>query len=263
MTSDRLLAAGVIRAVTEKQPRHSSRPVHPFTRVARFWSAGHLCSAVGERYLLAAAPRIRRDLAAAAWQTAACIMRAVSIWRRVAPRPVVLDPLLALPSAADTLDADLAFTPTGLGSICFRAIEVRAFRDVEYDVRDWLDSDAENTMPVEITEDSYGFTWMVIRRPPNRFQSVITDLHAASSKFADNGFGPQLLCSLAAFRDRDDRHVAIVYLYSRGTFYPFAPQPGESRNNRLELAFKDAIQGKVPLEADLRRWFPVWGAPGL
>jgi hypothetical protein len=183
--------------------------------------------------------------------------------RRAAPVPALLDPLLALPPVADTIAADLGFIPTGLGSICLRAIEMRAFRDVEYDVRDWLNHDNDETAPVEIVEDSYGFTWMVIRRPQHDFRSLIVDVHAASSKFADRGFGAQLLCSVTGFRDRGERSVAIVYLYKRGTFYPFAPKSGEARDNSLELRFRDVTEGKLSLEPDLRRWFPVWGAPGL
>ncbi len=183
-------------------------------------------------------------------------------WRR-RPVPAALDQLLALPSVADTLEADLGFTPTGLGYICFRAIEGRAFHDIEYDVRDWLDRDGDKTVPVKIADDSYGFRWMVIHRPPNQFQSLIADLHAASSKFADNGFGPQLLCSVTAFRDGGERHIAIVYLYKRGTFYPFAPQPEQTRNNSLELRVKDVTEGKLPLEPNLGRWYPIWGMPGL
>jgi hypothetical protein len=186
----------------------------------------------------------------------------MTFWRH-RPRPAALDQLLTLPSVADTLAADMGFTPTGLGSICLRPVEGRSFRDVEYNVRDWLDRDGEKTAPVEIADDSYGFRWLVLRRPPNQFQSLIADLHTASSKFADNGFGPQLLCSVTAFRDRGDRHLAIVYLYKRGTFYPFAPLPEQTRNNSLELGVKDVTEGKLPLEADLSRWFPVWGIPGL
>jgi len=174
-----------------------------------------------------------------------------------------LDRLFALPSAAVTLAAGTSFTATGVGSVCFRPMEGRAFSDVEDDVRQLLDSDAEKTMPVEVTADSYGFTWMVIRQPPDQFESLVTDLHAVNSTLADNGFGPSLLCSLVTFRDPRQRHLAIVYLYKRGTFYPFVPLPGEKRDSALELQVKAAIEGELPLETDLGRWFPVWGAPGL
>ena len=142
-------------------------------------------------------------------------------------------------------------------------MEGRAFSDVEADVRQLLDSDADKTMPVEVTSDSYGFTWMVIRQPADQFEALVTNLHAVNSTLADNGFGPSLLCSLVTFRDPRQRSLAIVYLYKRGTFYPFAPLPGEKRDSALELQVKAAIEGELPLETDLGRWFPVWGAPGL
>jgi len=174
-----------------------------------------------------------------------------------------LDRLFALPSAAVTLAASTSFVPTGVGSVCFRAMEGRAFGDIEADVRQLLDSDAAKMAPVEVSTDSYGFTWMVIRQPADQLEALVTDLHAVNSTLADSGFGPSLLCSLVTFRDSKDRRLAIVYLYKRGTFYPFAPLPGERRDTAVELQVRAAIEGDLMIEKDLGRWFPVWGAPGL
>jgi PspA associated protein B len=182
---------------------------------------------------------------------------------RTKPVQPDLDRLFALPSAAITLAAGTSFSPAGVGSVCFREVEGRAFSDVEAEVRELLDSDVEKTMPVEVTTDSYGFTWMVIRQPAEQFEALVTNLHAVNSTLADNGFGPSLLCSLVTFRDSRQRSLAIVYLYKRGTFYPFAPLAGEKRDNALELQIKAVIEGDLRLETDLGRWFPVWGAPGL
>lgn len=182
---------------------------------------------------------------------------------RTKPVQPDLDRLFALPSAAMTLMASTTFTPTGVGSVCFRPMEGRAFSDVEADIRQLLDADADKTMPVEVTADSYGFTWMVVREPADQFEALVTNLHAVNSTLADNGFGPSLLCSLVAFADDKNRRLAIVYLYKRGTFYPFAPLTGEKRDSALELQIRAAIGGDLMLETDLERWFPVWGAPGL
>jgi hypothetical protein len=59
--------------------------------------------------------------------------------------------------------------------------------------------------------------------------------------------------------------MALVYLYKRGTFYPFAPLPGatERRDNALELRVRAALANDLRIEQDLNRWFPLWGAPGL
>jgi hypothetical protein len=78
-----------------------------------------------------------------------------------------------------------------------------------------------------------------------------------------NGFGSSLLCSLLSFT-RDDGHtLALVYLYKRGTFYPFAPLGDQHRDNALELQVRSALGDDLTIEPDLARWFPVWGAPGL
>jgi hypothetical protein len=182
---------------------------------------------------------------------------------RTKPVQPDLDRLFALPSAAITLAASTSFAPTGVGSVSFREMEGRAFSDVEADVRQLLDSDAEKTMPVEVTTDSYGFTWMVIRQPADQFEALVTNLHAVNSTLADNGFGPSLLCSLVGFRDPRQRALALVYLYKRGTFYPFAPQGPQQRNNVLEIQVRDLLKNDLPIEPDLTRWMPVWGAPGL
>jgi hypothetical protein len=184
---------------------------------------------------------------------------------RTKPVQPKLDDLFALPSAAITLEAGAGFTPTGSGSVCFRAVEGRSFSDVAKDVRDLLNvsSSNEGGLPVEVTKDSFGFTWLVSSHLSSELDALVTDLHAVNSSLVDNGFGPQLLCTLFAFRDDQERRLALVYLYKRGTFYPFAPLSGERRDNALELQVKGVIGDDLKWEPDLARWFPVWGAPGL
>jgi hypothetical protein len=121
----------------------------------------------------------------------------------------------------------------------------------------------EGGLPVEVTKDSYNFTWLVSSHLSDQVDALVTDLHAVNSSLVDAGFGPQLLCTLVAFRDDSGRRLALVYLYKRGTFYPFAPQDGERRDNALELQVKGVIGDDLKWEPDLSRWFPVWGAPGL
>ena len=184
---------------------------------------------------------------------------------RTKPVQPKLDDLFALPSAAVTLDAGAGFKPTGSGSVCFRPVEGRSFADVQKDVQDLLNlsSHAEGGLPVEVTHDSYNFTWLVSSRLSDEVEALVTDLHAVNSSLVDNGFGPQLLCTLVAFRDDQERRLALIYLYKRGTFYPFAPLDNERRDNALELQVRGAVGADLKIEADLSRWFPVWGAPGL
>ncbi|TLS42803.1 hypothetical protein FE633_28665 [Streptomyces montanus] len=177
-----------------------------------------------------------------------------------------LDQLFGLPSAAITLEAAAGFTPTGHGAVCFATVEGAAFDDVRQEVRALLDSDAGRSgPPVEVSRDDYGYTWLVSRRKPEDLPALVGDLHAVNSALESSGFGPQLLCSVAGFQDGEGRPLGLVYLYKRGTFYPFAPLPGggERRDNALELQVRAVLVNDLRVEQDLGRWFPIWGAPGL
>lgn len=185
---------------------------------------------------------------------------------RTKPVAPDLDQLFALPSAAVTLQAAAGFTPTGRGAVCFATVEGAAFEQTHREVQALLDADTDRAgPPVELTQDAYGYSWLLSHRSPDELPQLVNDLHAVNSSMEVNGFGPQLLCSLAGFRDDRGRRLALVYLYKRGTFYPFAPLPGpaERRDNALELQIRAALGNDLRIEQDLGRWFPLWGAPGL
>ncbi|WP_055535775.1 PspA-associated protein PspAB [Streptomyces graminilatus] len=199
---------------------------------------------------------------------------------RTKPVAPDLDRLFGLPSAAVTLQAAAGFTPTGRGSVCFASVEGAAFDDVRTEVQALLDADAERTgPPVELVRDEYGYSWLVSRRAPEDLPALVGDLHAVNSALEASGFGPQLLCSVVGFEDEVSsgqgvRRLGLVYLYKRGTFYPFSPSGdgdgrdgggggAQRRDSALELQVRAALAGDLRIEEDLGRWFPVWGAPGL
>ncbi|MER0444286.1 hypothetical protein ABR738_06825 [Streptomyces sp. Edi4] len=186
---------------------------------------------------------------------------------RTRAAPPDLDRLFALPSAAITLRAATGFTPTGRGSVCFTTVEGAAFDRIRQDVTELLEADGQRAgAPVEFSRDTYGYSWLLSRRRPDDLTSLVGDLHAVNTTLEGSGFGPQLLCSLVGFEHAEhgpEQAFALVYLYKRGTFYPFAPLPGDRRDNALELRIRAVLSGDLRVESDLTRWFPVWGAPGL
>jgi len=189
---------------------------------------------------------------------------------RTRPAQPDLDQLFGLPSAAVTLEAAAGFTPTGTGAVCFASVEGQAFAEAHREVQALLDADAGRTgPPVEVARDEYGYSWLVSRRAPDDLPALVSDLHAVNSALEGSGFGPQLLCSVAGFETGpaagEQRRLGLVYLYKRGTFYPFAPVPGgnQRRDNALELQIKAVLADDLRIEQDLSRWFPIWGAPGL
>ncbi len=192
------------------------------------------------------------------------------LFGRTKPVQPKLDDLFALPSAAIQLQAATGFTPTGSGSVCFRAVEGKTFADIQKEVRELLDLDNSRPggtggLPVEVTKDNYGYTWLISNHMSDEVDILVTDLHAVNSALVDNGFGPQLLCTMVAFTDENHRRMALVYLYKRGTFYPFAPRSGagQQRDNALELQVKGVLGEDLKIEPDLTKWMALWGAPGL
>ncbi len=171
-----------------------------------------------------------------------------------------LDELFALPSAAVTLQAGADLRPTGVGSVCVKAAEGGGFAGLRGQIQQLLDADNDK---YDETTDGFGFTWLVRRGDPNDLADLVGDLHSVNSSLADAGFGPALLCTLVAFTDGSAPPIGLVYLYKRGSWYPFAPTGAQQRDNARELQLQAVIGSDLKIEPDLSRWFPVWGAPGL
>lgn len=197
-----------------------------------------------------------------------------SLLGRSRPKQANLDALFGVPTAAITLQTMVGLVPTGDGAVCYRSAAGPAFSQTQDDVVELLRSTGASggaaAPDVRVTTDGFGFTWLEVDHEPfdpetGDLGGLCTDLHAVNTGLEAAGFGPALLCSIIPFADRDERPLALVYLYKQGTFYPFAPVPGarQQRDNLLELQVRDALAGDLPMEADLARWFAVWGAPGL
>jgi hypothetical protein len=180
---------------------------------------------------------------------------------RTKPKQANLDALFSLPAAAVTLQTSLGYTPTGVGSVCYRAAEGGAFAQTQHDVVELLDNDDDPD--VEQSTDSFGFSWLLARQPWDDVAALVTDLHTVNTSLEAQGFGPSLLCSLVGFSGVGGGTLGLVYLYKQGTFYPFAPTGPQRRDNLLEIQVRDLLKDDLPLERDLSRWMPLWGAPGL
>lgn len=178
---------------------------------------------------------------------------------RTKPVKPQLDELFALPSAAITLEAAAGLRPTGVGSVCLKPAEGGGFAGLRDQVNQLLAADTDR---YEQTTDSFGFTWLVRRGEPD-LSDLVGDLHAVNSSLADAGFGSALLCTLVVFSDGSAPPLGLVYLYKRGSWYPFAPTGPQQRDNPRELQVQAVLGNELKLEPDLSRWFPVWGAPGL
>jgi hypothetical protein len=192
---------------------------------------------------------------------------------RSKPAPPKLDALFGVTGAAITLEAAAGMKPTGQAAVCFHPASGQSFAAASTELKELLElAVAEAGSTLKVTEDRYGYRWVVIADPD--MEDLVTSVHLVNSTLEQHGFGPQLLCSVFAFADEGSgglkdsppanpsaRRFHLVYLYKRGTFYPFAPLGGEKRDNELELRVKAALGGDLPVEPELARWFALWGLP--
>ena len=118
--------------------------------------------------------------------------------------------------------------------------------------------------PMTQTQDTYGYRWLLLDDAD--VEDLVARVHLVNSTLQDNGWGPQLLCSVfgvvpGSGADVSARPFYLVYLFKRGTFYPFAPNGPQHRDNELELRIRGVLGADLPVEPDVSRWFPLWDLP--
>ena len=199
---------------------------------------------------------------------------------RTKPVQANLDQLFGLVSAQITLQTAEALVPTGQAGVCYKPVAGRSFADTSSETSQLLglgDGAAGASLAgsvaasVKQQDDQYGYHWVVQTVPD--FQELVNQVHLVNSTLQDNGYGPQLLCSVCAFHADPTAAPAsgpagpplvyLVYLYKRGTFYPFVPAPGagEHRDNDTELRLQTVLAEDLKIEPDKERWMALWGLP--
>jgi hypothetical protein len=210
-----------------------------------------------------------------------------SLLGRTKPVRPNLDALFALPSAAVTLQTTEGVVLSGHAGICWKPPAGQSVSDVQQEIADLLaipdDADelgsgSGGAGTVTQAEDTYGYRWLLLDDPD--VETLVTRVHLVNTSLTENGWGPQLLCSVFGLAggapgagdalgagDAPAGSVPgagalyLVYLYKRGTFYPFAPDGHEHRDSELELRIRAIVANDLPIEQDLQRWFPLWDLP--
>jgi len=200
---------------------------------------------------------------------------------RSKPVQANLDSLFGLPSATITLQSAAGIASSGRAGVCYKPPTGQSFADMQTEVMKLLDMDGGGTLRAQ--QDSYGYHWVVVENPD--VEALVSQVHLVNSSLSDAGWGPQLLCSVfglapvpgdtgaAALPSGVDGATLLgptavvpstsylVYLFKRGTFYPFIPDGKEHRDNAAELKLKSLVADDLAIEPELDRWFPLWDLP--
>jgi len=170
------------------------------------------------------------------------------------------DRLFALVTAAVTLDTELGLRTAGAGGIVFKPLSAGDFVRAENELQQLLDGvAADSGSRLERREDSFGYTWIIVR--DRELEDQVTTIHAVASGLEEAGFGAQLLAAVFKF-EGGKNPVYWLYGYKRGAFWPFVPAgEKQERDNAEELELKAKLEKELPVEPDLTRWFGVFDAP--
>jgi len=176
-------------------------------------------------------------------------------------KPPAPDRLFALSTAQVTLEVELGLRSAGTAAVCFKRLSAGEFMSAQRELAELLDATTHDSgSQVEHSTDELGFEWVVVRDP--HIEDLVTTLHLVSSDLIARGFGPQLLAAMFRFESRrEDAPVYLLYAFKRGAFYPFVPTGKDTRDNARELELKAKLEGELPIEQDLTRWFGLYEAP--
>ena len=172
------------------------------------------------------------------------------------------DRLFAMSTAGVTLDSELGLKSAGKAAIVFQPLGTADFDAIVADMEELVKGTGEETgtvvdkyrRPVRLSLDG-------ARRPrlrgPGGGASTPSRAHSRPAATAS-----ACCAAVFAFRDAQDKPVYWIYNYKRGAFYPFVPAGGpQQRDSERELRLQAQIGAELPVEAQLERWFPLWGIP--
>jgi len=184
----------------------------------------------------------------------------ILVGRRKLDKPAQ-DRLFAMSTAYVTFETKLALTSRGSAAIVFQSLATADFASIVRDMKEVVTATAADSQTrVETSEDSYEFSWLILRG--DDFDSLVVGVNAVSDALQDAGYGERILCAVFGFNDDRSRPVYWIYNYKRGSFYPFAPRSGaQERDSERELVLKAQVGAELPIEPELQRWFPLWGIP--
>src|SRR5204863_6484721 len=149
----------------------------------------------------------------------------------------------------------------GTAAIVFQPLATADFTSIVKDMEEVVRATGGETgTTIDTDDDKFGYRWMILRDAD--FEDLVVGINAVSTALVGGGYGERVLCAVFPFEDAKGKRVYWIYNYKRGAFYPFVPAEGEQqRDNERELKLKAQVGPELPIEAELERWFPLWGIP--
>lgn len=180
--------------------------------------------------------------------------------------------LFAMTTARFTLESSLGLKPSGVAGLCFKGVESSAYASTREELKEFLAYSAKETeTEFRFEMDEYGFLWVLFQDPD--FEDLVANLHLVCETLIERGFGKQLLCAVYRFEAGNwekkpgirafmgQKAVYWIFNFKQGTYYPFVPLLGYKRDNSFEFRLRAGMERELPLEMDVKRWYPLWEIP--
>ncbi|WP_448574639.1 PspA-associated protein PspAB [Thermomicrobium sp.] len=184
----------------------------------------------------------------------------ILLGRAARPAPAKLEGLLAIASAAVTMEAQLGFRPYRTAGMVFKPIESVYFERAQEELEGLLRIAVQETQSrFWFSTDSYRYRWIILEDPD--FEDLVATIQAASQILTEHGFGEQLLAAVFRFDDQRGQPFFWIYQYKLGAFTPFAPRKGRQRDEALELRLAAVLERELPIERRPELWYALWDIP--
>ena len=166
----------------------------------------------------------------------------------------------AISTAELTVRTELGLEPVPEAGLAVRPVAASQFARVREELESLLRVAAKDMgAETRLQADEYGMLWVIVADPD--FPDVVATAQIAAQTITEEGFRDQLLCAVFPFADASKAVLNLVYSFKRGSFYAFAPRPGNSRDVTLEIRAHSILEGELPLEKDMSFRYPLWGLP--
>ena len=172
------------------------------------------------------------------------------------------DRLFALSTAVIGLQAAADLVPAGRSAIIFKGLPAGRFDQVLADLRELLKMHGEDTgLTAEEYQDQLGYEWMILSGDKSGYSDSLAAIHTVATGLIEDGLGDMLLACVFRFEQKG-RPVYWIYGYKQASWYPFVPAGPRQRDNAEELRLAGLGKNEgLPVEADLGRWYALWGLP--
>lgn len=169
-----------------------------------------------------------------------------------------VDKLFAISTASITLEVNLGLKAAGSAGICFKPMESSRYAAARLEIEELLQYSCRETgTEYKVQKDEFNYLWVVLKDPD--FEDLVTNIHLVTQTLIEHGFSEQLLCAI--YRFQGESTVYWIYNYKQGAYYPFVPKGDHQRDNNLEFRLRSVIEGELPVEKNVEKWYPLWGIP--